>query len=128
MFFFLITFLQSCVEAFIILNLRSVFNHIFYSCVETFKYTCSKMCFCHVFDHCGVYFILFFVFFKQGLCHHNYINTLAWTGPFHQVFEKGPNLVFDGRRGERLHFYDCLPLLLPRLSENDKGRTKNVVA
>ncbi|KAI5653998.1 hypothetical protein M9H77_31185 [Catharanthus roseus] len=39
------------------------------------------------------------------------ISTLGWVGTFHQIFEKGPNLLFDGQHGDRLHFYDydCLP-------------------
>ncbi|MFQ6629143.1 hypothetical protein Gotur_007190, partial [Gossypium turneri] len=37
------------------------------------------------------------------------ISALGWARPFHQIFEKGPNLVFDGRHGDRLRFYDCLP-------------------
>lgn len=57
------------------------------------------------------------------------ISALGWARPFHQIFEKGPNLVFDGRRGDRLRFYDCLPSQpLQTLSENGKGRTNNVVA
>ena len=50
------------------------------------------------------------------------ITFLFWAGPFHQIFEKRPNLVFDGRRGDRLRFYDCLPR--QTLSENGKGRHK----
>ncbi|KAK8499241.1 hypothetical protein V6N12_076091 [Hibiscus sabdariffa] len=47
------------------------------------------------------------------------ISALGWARPFHQIFEKGPNLVFDGRRGDRLRFYDCLPSQpLQTLSEN----------
>ncbi|KAI5664350.1 hypothetical protein M9H77_23673 [Catharanthus roseus] len=39
------------------------------------------------------------------------IGTLGWVGTFHQIFEKGPDLLFDGRRSDRLRFYDydCLP-------------------
>ncbi|KAE8663210.1 Detected protein of unknown function [Hibiscus syriacus] len=39
--------------------------------------------------------------------------------PFHQIFEKVHNLLFDGRHGDRLRFYDCLPSQpLQTLSEN----------
>lgn len=37
------------------------------------------------------------------------LTFLYWAGPFHQRFEKGPNLVFDGRRGNRLRFVDWFP-------------------
>ncbi|KAI5653999.1 hypothetical protein M9H77_31186 [Catharanthus roseus] len=51
---------------------------------------------------------------EQDISRHEFpydISTLGWVGTFHQIFEKGPNLLFDGRRGDRLRFYDydCLP-------------------
>lgn len=49
---------------------------------------------------------------------------LFWAGPFHQIFEKRPNLVFDGRRGDRLSLLRLPSQLLQTLSENGKGRHK----
>ena len=33
----------------------------------------------------------------------------SFIGLGHSIFEKGPNLVFDGRRGNRLRFVDWFP-------------------
>ena len=53
------------------------------------------------------------------------ITFLFGAGPFHQIFEKRPNLVFDGRRGDSLL---RLPAVANTEREHGKGRTNNVVA
>lgn len=35
------------------------------------------------------------------------IRALGRGEPFHQILEKGPILVFDGRHGNRLCFYEA---------------------
>ena len=35
---------------------------------------------------------------------------IRWAGPFHQIFEKGPNLLLDGQHGDRLQFNESQPL------------------
>lgn len=35
------------------------------------------------------------------------ISALGWAAPFHQIFEKELNLVFNDRYGDRLYFYEA---------------------
>ncbi|KAK4422635.1 hypothetical protein Salat_1846000 [Sesamum alatum] len=47
---------------------------------------------------------------RMGIARRNWKQDIEATlGSEGGLFEKEPNLVFDGRRGDRLCFYDCLP-------------------